>query len=875
MQNNIKIFILNLLNLWILLSACPVLGQAGQMKHVKEIDYAKWGTLDLKNISDEGKWVSCEMNYDSRQDTLFLLSTSKTKTFAFPKGHNGHFAGERFFAFLEPESKLKVVQLKTQKIQVFEDVSQYELVYDSKYILTLTTEHSQKNTITIRNEKGKILYAITEVTEYAVNPDKDALLFSAGNERLNEIGILYFKDLHRVNISKSNYCKFHKLAWQKESLAVSFLIETDSMTNSSVLKYFRIKDNRLFSFDLQDQESTANSIINLREPLSISNDGKKVFFWVKKIEDVKSTAKSNEIEIWNGNDELLYPNKQHLEQNGGYLKMSVWFPETNFYAQINSIDHDIFGTTGKKDYVVIYNKMPYGLQDKYYEEADFYLQKLSDNKTIPILKKQSCDPQQMQFDPSSNRIAYYRENNWWIYDPDVQTHTNLTREVHSEWDNSTEHSVRNQFGAYGSAGWSTDGKNVLLYDEFDIWLAAADGSYCKRLTKGREKNIVFRISELTRNGKFFINFNMSDELVLEAKNTENWATGYYIFNFKIGEKPLVFYEKEIDQIHKSLNNIFVYKTQTYDISPRIEVKKQYTGISEIQFESNKQQKNYYFGKSELIYCTSKEGEKLKAALFYPANFNPSKKYPMVVHIYDSESDEIYKYVNPTQQNSEGFNITNYTLNGYFVLLPDITYKMGYPGISALECVTAAVDAAIKNGFIDKSKIGLCGHSFGGYEANFIITQTHIFAAAISGAGISDTAGFYFNVSKNGTFQSEMWRFENQQWRMGKSLYEDKDMYLQNSPILHAEKIKTPLLLWSGKEDRVVPYTQSISYYLAMRKLQIKSIMLVYPKEDHTLENPSNKEDLSRRMMDWFDYFLKEESASDWMSKSTSVNYKHP
>jgi dipeptidyl aminopeptidase/acylaminoacyl peptidase len=164
---------------------------------------------------------------------------------------------------------------------------------------------------------------------------------------------------------------------------------------------------------------------------------------------------------------------------------------------------------------------------------------------------------------------------------------------------------------------------------------------------------------------------------------------------------------------------------------------------------------------------------------------------------------------------------------------------------------------------------LYGHSFGGYETNFIISQTPIFAAAVSGAGISDNISYYFNISKNGTFQSEMWRFESQQWRMGKSLYEDKEAYLRNSPIMNAEKVKTPLLLWTGKEDRVIPYNQSISYYLALRRLGAKSIMLIYPEEDHTLENPVNKADLSKRMMNWFDYFLKKESFSEWISTGTS------
>lgn len=872
MQRNIRIIILNLLNLWTLLSACPILGQARQMKYVTENDYAKWGTLDLKAISNKGHWVSCEMNYENHKDTLFLLNTSKTKTFAFPKGMNGHFAAERFFAFQEPKSKLKVVDLKTHKIQTLEDVSKYELLCDGKYLVTLDKGYKQKSTITIRNEKGEILDTISGITEYVVNSDKDALLFSSGNGKHNEVGIMYFKDYHRLNMIKGSLSKFHKLVWQKEGHAVAFLNETDSMAKTSTLKYFRIEDKKLFSFDLKNHGSVSNLIINLREPLSISDDGKKVFF-IEKDHNINSSSEKNtpKIEVWSGTDKWLYADKYNTEVLGGIPKNAFWFPESNFYGQLNENGFYNFGITGLEDYAVIYNKNPYGLQAKYYEDADFYLKKISDNSSTLILKKQTCDPQQMHFDPLSNKILYYRENNWWSYDPEIQTHTNLTQEVHLDWDNSTEHSVGHQFGAYGAAGWSTDGKNVLLYDEFDIWVVATDGSYCRQLTKGREKNIVFRISELTRNGKFFINFDMSEELILEAKNTENWSTGYYIFNVKTGEKPLVFAEKEIDQIHKSHNNIFAYKTQTYTNSPKIEIKKVNSTTTDILYESNKQLKDYYFGKSELIYYTSKQGEKLKAALFYPANFNPSKKYPMVVHIYDTESDEIHKYVNPTLQNSEGFNISNYTLNGYFVLLPDIVYKIGNPGISAVNCVTAAVETVIENDFINKSKIGLCGHSFGGYETNFIISQTTIFSAAVSGAGVSDNVGFYFNISKNGYLQSEMWRFESQQWRMGKSLYEDKEGYLRNSPIMNAESVKTPLLLWTGKEDRIIPYTQSISYYLALRRLGAKNIMLVYPQEDHTLENQSNKEDLSKRMMNWFDYFLKRESASEWISKGTSAD----
>lgn len=870
MQNNIKIFILNLLNLWTLLSACPVLGQAGQMKYITEIDYAKWGTLDIQAISDKGHWVSCVMSYENHNDTLFLLNTSKTKIFAFAKGINGRFSGERFFAFLEPQSKLKIVQLKTQKIQTFADVSKYEILFNGKYILTLNKACNQKNTITIRNETGRIIDTIPNVIEYALNSRNDALLISTSNRKLNELTILYFEGYKRINILKSNLYKYYKLAWQKGDNTITFLNETDSLKKSFILKYFSIKDKKIFSLDLKNKGNFSNLIIDPRGTLSISDDGEKVFFMEKN--DFTYSISENDspkIEVWSGNDKWLYADKQNTEVLGGIPKRAVWFPKANLYNPINENGQHTFGITGQQDYAVIYNKNPYGLQSKYYEEADFYLKNLSDNTSKLLIKRQTCDPEQIQFNTSTNKILYYHENNWQIYDPDAQIFSNITNKVSNNWDNRTEHSAPHQFAVYGCAGWSNNGKHILLYDEFDIWLAKTDGTYCKRLTRGREKNIVFRISEISLNRRSFKNFDMSEKLILEAKNIKNWSTGYYIFNFKTGEKPLVFAEKEIDQIHKSRNNIFAYKTQTYGNSPRIEIKIDNSNSTDILFNSNRQQKNYYFGKSELIYYTSKQGEKLKAALFYPANFDSSKKYPIVLHIYDTGSDEIHKYVNPSLHNSDGFNISNYSLNGYFVLLPDIVYKIGNPGISAMECVTAAVDAVIEKGFIDKNKMGLYGHSFGGYETNFIISQTPIFAAAVSGAGISDNISYYFNISKNGTFQSEMWRFESQQWRMGKSLYEDKEAYLRNSPIMNAEKVKTPLLLWTGKEDRVIPYNQSISYYLALRRLGAKSIMLIYPAEDHTLENPVNKADLSKRMMNWFDYFLKKESFSEWISTGTS------
>lgn len=860
-----------------LLLSCPVAGQEQPKKRLTEADYGKWGTLSVKDISDQGKWASYEMTYENHNDSLFLQRTSGNERYSFPKGNHSHFGGEQIFAFLAPESKLKIIHLETLKTEVFTAVKRYELVLDGKYILTFDNGYGEKSTLKVRNEKGILMDSIFGVTEYALNDTNDAVLFAANNQGDGEVGIINFKKYSRSMVSKGSSGKFHNLVWQKNGQSVAFLNETDSVSKATTIHCFRIVDKKLLSFDYSAKVGlAANLAIYNGIPLFISHDGTKVFFMEARKEDSEVKKDPKAMEVWNGNDKWLYIDRQ---QWGDMPKLAVWYPDADWYSQINSNELHNIMLSGQQNYAIISNPKAYGLQSKRYDEVDYYCKNLKDGSQNLMLKKQTNDPNQMGFDPSSNKTLYYRESNWWIYDPVPQTHTNLTREIATKWDNSNDNDAPHQFMAYGNPGWTSDGKSVLLYDANDIWLAAIDGSNCTRLTKGREKNIVFRIALIEYNGFSWVNYNgrasptldVSKDIILEAENTEDWSTGYYIYNTQSGEKPLVYGISKMDEIRKSKNNLYIFQNQTFNQPPRIEYKKRNEATAKIIFESNKQQAAYSYGKSELLYYSNSNGDKLKAALFYPADYNPIKKYPMVVNIYDIMSKNVHQYVSPSLLNREGFNITNYTLNGYFVLLPDITYKMGDPGLSATDCVTAGVNEVLDKGLVDKNKIGLFGHSFGGYETNFIISKTPIFAAAVSGAGISDIIAFYFNISKNAIFQSDMWRFENQQWRMGKSLYDDKEGYCRNSPIMHAENVQTPLLLWTGKNDRIIPWNQSITYYLALRRLGVTTRMLVYPDEDHSLENADNQKDLSKRMMTWFDHLLKGEDAPEAISEGTSVD----
>lgn len=280
------------------------------------------------------------------------------------------------------------------------------------------------------------------------------------------------------------------------------------------------------------------------------------------------------------------------------------------------------------------------------------------------------------------------------------------------------------------------------------------------------------------------------------------------------------------------------------------------------YQSNPQHYGYKWGKSEMIHYSDSNGNQLQGALFYPSRYEPGKKYPMIVYIYQSMSGRLRQYKNPSVYSQDGFNHTNYTLDGYFVLLPDIYYEIGNPGKSARDCITAAVDTVLTKGDVDGKRMGLIGHSFGGYETNLVIGLTDIFAAAVSGAGISDTVGWYFTIGQD-TMEPEAWRFENQQFRMGKSFYENKKGYIDNSPIMHAGAIRTPLLLWCGKEDTAVDMRQSIAMHLALRRLNKKNALLAYPGQGHAITDKQLQKDLSIKIKEWFSHFLQGGKAPDW------------
>ena len=284
-------------------------------------------------------------------------------------------------------------------------------------------------------------------------------------------------------------------------------------------------------------------------------------------------------------------------------------------------------------------------------------------------------------------------------------------------------------------------------------------------------------------------------------------------------------------------------------------------------DANPQQKDFLWTKGvRVIDYTSDKGDKLQGALYLPANYQPGKTYPTIVYIYEKLTQGTNNYALPS---FNGFNISVYTSNGYAVLTPDIVYKVNDPGMSAVWCLVPAVKAAVGTGVVDPKRIALHGHSWGGYQTSFTVTQTNIFHAAIAGAPLTDMIAMYNAVYWN-TGSANQPIFESSQGRFTSGPWDNLEAYQRNSPVYHAKNVQTPLVILHNDKDGAVDWTQGIEYFNTLRRLGKPVVMLQYKGENHGLRKPENMKDYTVRMKEFFDYQLMDRQPPKWWTEGVPL-----
>ncbi len=463
--------------------------------------------------------------------------------------------------------------------------------------------------------------------------------------------------------------------------------------------------------------------------------------------------------------------------------------------------------------------------------------------------------------PDGKYLYYFKDKNWWVYNIATAQNTNVTQTIKTNfWNTRDDHPATKPPVGFG--GWLKDDKALLVYDEYNTWSVKPDGTDAVKITNGELDEIVYRITRVDFEDPFL---DDSKPIYFSAYGDKSKNFGFSKWeNGKFSK--LVYEPRSISRLTKAKDALtFTWVAQDYHESPSLYVTNNFDAIEKVA-STNLQQENYNWGKSKLISFTNKNGKKLQGSLFYPANYEPGKQYPMIVYIYEILSNGVHNYIRPGTRSA--YNTTNFTTNGYFIFQPDIVYETNDPGMSAVNCVVPAVKEVLKTGMIDKDKVGIMGHSWGAYQTAFLITQTDVFKAASAGAPLTDLISMSLSIYWNsGTPDQKI--FETSQGRFDGPWYERTEAHIRNSPMFNASKIKAPLLVAFGDKDGAVDWHQGIEMYGTMRRMEKPHVMLVYADENHGLAKKENQIDYQKRQREWFDHYLLGKPAEKWITQGVS------
>ncbi len=847
------------------LVTCPdILGQASQKKILTSDDYKLWSSISSEQISDNGTWSSYRLQYKyTDHDTLFVQHTSdKSKKIVFPNTVKGKFNGETHYACIAKKNIFQLVNLKTNRDFKTAGVERFEFSADQRLIILVIKKPDGTKGLEIRNTDGKLLSEIPTISRYCFDPKMTGIAYSTTDKNTFGLEILLFNNsLSKKRLAENQNDLYQNVIWKND--AIAFI---QNIKNAPILFNYDLKRKKLQSLKLSDLNTicpkmTISNSENTN-PLH-SADGSKVFFWLREPQHNDKQAQENEVEIRNSKDKLLLDFQQFAPYYSLSDKMAVWDLKSNTVRQItDKILPKAFLSPDYK-YAFLYDPAAYEPQTMQSCPYDLYALDLKSGEKNVIFKNH-YPGSTLSASPDGSSLCYAKDGQWWIFDIHRKKHSCITSKIPVIFrDEEADRPKSDSY--YGLGGWTKNGQ-IILYDQYDLWLISTDGKIARRLTAGRETQKTFRIkhldSEITYGDTEFKKYIVDPDkgFLMSVENKETGAAGFSYWETKSGLKEIVWTDKKVIQIIKAKNKqIYLHREENFTCPPRLMV---YDSAAREIVQTNKQQQLYHWGRNERIEYTV-NNKKVKGVLFYPANYQNDQLYPMVVSVYERQSHKINDYENPSLLSDNGFNAANFTLHDYFVLYPDIIYEYGHLRESVTKSVLTAVDSVLQKGTVKADKIGLIGHSFGGYEADLIITQTDRFAAAVAGAAWTDLISTYLYIGP--LFRKpNFFRTENHQLRIGKSLYEDMPAYVNNSPVLLAENVKTPLLGWAGKEDRQVHSLQSTEFYLALRRLNKEHTLLVYPNEEHQINSKTNAADLSIRIMQWFDYYLKKGPREDWM-----------
>jgi dipeptidyl aminopeptidase/acylaminoacyl peptidase len=735
-------------------------------------------------------------------------------------------------------------------------------------------------TLVLRNLTNSKETLFGYVTDYTFAKHGQGLLFSSsGNDSTMKAGVYWYdlqkNELKNLHEGKSKY-KYKGLSVSEDGTQTAFLLDAD--TTKAQIRFYKLYYWKTGnpSAQLLDVETSLgipqNWIVSENYTPLFSKNGNNLFFGSAPKPVVQDTTLLTEeivsVEIWHSDDPYIYPqqNRQLANDRKRSYLASINLATKELMqladAEVPAID---LGDEGNSATFLGETNVPYrkAITWEGFSANDLYLYNTKDKSRKKIATQIKGNA---NLSPKANFVYWFSlpDTAWFSYSIATDRTLKLAPDVKVTFaDEEDDHP--DYPSSYGFAGWTANDQQFIVYDRYDLWALDPENKKAPvNLTKiGRQEKIVFRNVRLDAEQRFF---DPAKELLLNAFNETTKGSGYYKLSLKDGKltKLLMDNFRFSGVVKAKQADIILFTRESFREFPDVWVSDLNLSAPKKISDANPQMKNYFWGNVELVNWTSLDNIPLQGLLYKPEGFDPKKKYPMIVYFYEKESDNLHGYTHPTPLRST-INRSTYVSDGYLVFVPDIVYKIGFPGESAMNCIMPGVTQLISKGFVDEKNIGIQGHSWGGYQTAYMVTRTDLFKAGEAGAIVANMISAYGGIRWE-SGMSRMFQYEHSQSRIGGSLWEKPLYYIENSPIFFADKIKTPLLLLHNDADGAVPWYQGIEMYMALRRLNKPVWMLNYNGEPHWPVKRENRMDFQIRMKQFFDYYLKGAPMPPWMKE---------
>ncbi len=815
-----------------------------------------------------------------------------------------------------PKDSLAIYNLETAELIKIPSVKSFKIPEESGDYLayiresptsqkdTTVTDTSQVNksipaTLYIRHLASGEETALERVDTYEWSKDGKALVYVRPAEEKDSIGkdagVYYYQletgESRHITRGKGEY---KHIAFDESGSQIAFT--ADKSPEKSLRKAFKLyyyvpgQDTATAIADERTNGVPAHWYISGDGNVRFSKNGEKLFFGIAPIPPVKDTTlvefEHAKVDIWHWKDDYLQTQQLvnlRREQTRSYLAVTYPKQGRKILALADEELPDIRLTEdADNEYALGTTDVGRRIETQWQTGA---FQDIFAVSTVDGSQKQIAENIRgpVSLSPTGRFIIWFNrsDSSWYSHHIAAGNTVRLNEDLPVSFADE-DNDVPDEPNGYGIAGWTAGDEEVLIYDKYDIWAFNPQGDERRLLTNGagRSNQITFRYSNPKNNGPSLPGWrrkvpfiDIKEPLVLSAFNHVTKENGWYTTSGrnKRDPKELVMGPYRYGAIQQAVDaDTYIYTKENYTHSPDVYASSDFT--QEVQLSAlNPQQQAYNWGTAELIKWTTPKGYAAEGILYKPEDFDPAKRYPVIAYFYERLSDGLYSYIPPAPTPSR-LNISFFVSNGYVVFAPDIRYEIGYPGKSAEEYINSGMEELKKQPWVDSDKLGIQGQSWGGYQVAHLITRTDMYAAAWAGAPVVNMTSAYGGIR----WQSGMnrqFQYERTQSRIGATLWENPELYIENSPLFHLPNVNTPVAIMSNDEDGAVPWYQGIEMFTALRRLQKPVWLLNYNGEEHNLMQRQNRKDIQRRELEFFDHFLKGKPAAPWIEKGVPATLK--